>query len=84
MKAGWPLNPSFQVLPEWLTRVLVLMPLPHVFEGMRELLAGRRLSLANLWTALALDAVYLAVAFAFFGYMFTLARERGLLLKAQE
>lgn len=47
-------------------------------------LAGRRLPLANVWTALALDAVYLAVAFAFFGYMFTLARERGLLLKAQE
>lgn len=72
------------IYPDWLARVLTLMPLPHVFEGMREVLAGRRLPLANVWTALALDAVYLAVAFAFFGYMFTLAREQGLLLKAQE
>lgn len=72
------------IYPDWLARVLTLMPLPHVFEGMREVLAGRRLPLANVWTALALDAVYLAVAFAFFGYMFMLARERGLLLKAQE
>lgn len=72
------------IYPDWLVGVLRLLPLPYVFEGMREVLAGRPLPLANVWTALALDAVYLAAAFGFFGFMFRLARERGLLLKAQE
>lgn len=72
------------VYPDWLVRGLVLMPLPHVFEGMRQVLGGRPLPWTNVWTAFGLDAFYLLAAFIFFGYMFTLARERGLLLKAQE
>lgn len=72
------------VYPDWLVRGLVLMPLPHVFEGMRQVLGGRPLPWTNVWTAFGLDALYLLGAFIFFGYMFTLARERGLLLKAQE
>lgn len=72
------------VYPQWLVRVLLLMPLPHIFEGMRAVLAGQPLPLHHLAWAYLLNAVYLLVAWGFFGYMFALARQRGLLLKAQE
>lgn len=72
------------VYPDWLARALLLLPLPHIFEAMRAVLAGRPLPAVQLGWAFALDAVYLLVGFAFFGYMFTLARRRGLLLKVQE
>lgn len=70
------------VYPHWLVGLLLLMPLPHIFEGMRAVLAGRPLPLDHL--AFLLDAIYLLLAWGFFGYMFALARRRGLLLKAQE
>ncbi len=72
------------IYPAWLARGLLFLPLPHIFEAMRAVLAGRPLPVAQLGWAFALDAVYLLVGFAFFGYMFTLARRRGLLLKVQE
>jgi len=72
------------VYPEWLVRILLLLPLPHLFEGMRAVLAGGPFPAHHLAWAFGLDAVYLAAAFAFFGYMFAQARARGLLLKLQE
>jgi len=72
------------VYPDWLARALLVLPLPHIFEAMRAVLAGRPAPAAQLGWAFALDAVYLIAGFAFFGYMFTLARRRGLLLKVQE
>jgi ABC-2 type transport system permease protein len=72
------------VYPGWLQRVLLALPLPHLFEAMREVLDGGPLALPRVAWAFGLDAGYLAAAFAFFGYMFTLARHRGLLLKLQE
>jgi ABC-2 type transport system permease protein len=72
------------VYPAWLQRPLQLQPLPHIFEAARALVAGRPLPLDRVGWAFLLDAVYLAAAFAFFAYMFTLARRRGLLLKVQE
>ncbi len=76
----WPLS----VYPDWLAKSLLFLPLPHLFEGMRAVFAGRPLPLDHLAWAFLLDGLYLALAFAFFGYMFLLARQRGLLLKAQE
>ncbi len=70
--------------PPWLGKILVFMPLPHFFEGMRTVLAGQPLPVADLLWGFGLDALYLAGAFAFFGYMFSLAMRRGLLLKAQD
>ncbi len=72
------------VYPPWLARLSVVLPLPHIFEAMRAVLAGRPLPIPQLGWAFALDAAYLLVAFVFFGYMFSLARRRGLLLKLQE
>ncbi len=70
--------------PQWLASILTALPLTYVFEGMRTVLGGRAVPVPAIARAFALDAVYLAGAFAFFGYMFTLARRRGLLLKTQE
>ncbi len=70
--------------PEWLARVLVFLPLPHIFEAMRAVLAGRPLPIGDVMWVFALDVIYLGFAFAFFGYMFQLARRRGLLLKTQD
>jgi ABC-2 type transport system permease protein len=72
------------VYPAWLGRFLLFFPLPHIFEGMRAVLAGHPLPAVQLSWAFALDAVYLLGGFAFFGYMFQLARRRGLLLKLQD
>lgn len=76
----WPMA----VYPRWLARVLMVLPLPHIFEGMRAVLAGQPLPVGSLVAAFALDAIALALAFGFFGYMFSVARQRGLLLKMQE
>jgi len=70
--------------PVWLARILVFLPLPHLFEGMRAVLAGQPFPIASLGWGFGLDGLYLAAAFGFFGYMFSLALRRGLLLKAQD
>jgi len=70
--------------PSWLQAPLQLQPLPHIFEAMRAVLAGQSLPVGRVVWAFLLDGVYLGLAFAFFGYMFSLARQRGLLLKVQE
>jgi ABC-type polysaccharide/polyol phosphate export permease len=64
--------------------VLLIFPLPHIFEGMRAVLAGQPLPSPRLIWAFGLDAIYLLGAFAFFAFMFSLARRRGLLLKLQD
>lgn len=70
--------------PRWLAQAVMVLPLPHIFEGMRAVFAGRPFPTADLVWAFVLDFLYLGLAFAFFGYMFQLARRRGLLLKAQD
>jgi len=72
------------VYPPWLRRVVLLQPLPHIFEGLRAVLAGRGLPADRVAWAFLLDGVDLGLAFAFFGAMYAVARRRGLLLKVQE
>lgn len=72
------------VYPPWLRAISWWIPLPHVFEGMRAVLAGQDLPLFHLLWAFGLDLVYLLLAFAFFGFMFEKARAKGFLLKIQE
>jgi ABC-2 type transport system permease protein len=72
------------VYPEWLRKILWFLPLPHVFEGLRHALAGRGLHLTHLAWLAALDVIALALAFAFFEWMFREAMRRGSLLKATD
>ena len=70
--------------PEWLRHILWFLPLPHAFEGLRDALGGRGFNLTHAAWLAALDIVALALAFAFFEWMFREALRRGALLKATE
>jgi ABC-2 type transport system permease protein len=73
----YPLN----VLPTWVQAIARGIPATYVFEGMREVLAGKGLSAYYLAWAFGLNVLYLIGAALFFNYMFNVAREKGLLAK---
>jgi ABC-2 type transport system permease protein len=72
------------VLPDWLQPVALALPSSHVFEGMRALLFDGAFRLDHFAAAVALNAVYIALAVGGFLYAFRVARERGLLLNIGE
>jgi ABC-2 type transport system permease protein len=71
-------------LPEWLQPVAWALPSAPVFEGMRAVLFDGDFRLDLFAASLALNAVYLAGAIAFFLAMIHVARKRGLLLQQGE
>lgn len=68
-------------LPSWAQSIASFMPPAHVFELMRADLAGQEAEWGGLWAAIALDAVYLAAAFAFARAMFAAFLRRGLITR---
>jgi ABC-2 type transport system permease protein len=79
-----PISAAFYpvtVLPSFLRSIALLLPTTHVFEGMRATLATGRPAFAPLLPAFALNAVYLALAGAFFGWMMSRVREKGYLAR---
>ncbi len=50
------------VLPNWLQPISLCVPATHVFEGMRQLLAGQTAVASHLWSALVLNVIYMTVA----------------------
>ncbi|HRK95873.1 MAG TPA: ABC transporter permease [Rhodospirillales bacterium] len=71
-------------LPEWLQPVAWALPSAPVFEGMRAVLFEDSFRLDLFAASLALNAVYLTGAIAFFLAMIHVARKRGLLLQQGE
>jgi ABC-2 type transport system permease protein len=69
------------VLPLWLQPVAWALPSTYVFEGMRAVLQGGHIPAVYLVKAFGLNLVFLALAAAFFAWMFEHAREHGLLAK---
>lgn len=69
------------VLPVWIQPVSWCIPATHVFEGMRSVMAGDGWSPDHLAWAFGLNAVYLALSALFFRFMYSRAREKGLLVK---
>jgi ABC-2 type transport system permease protein len=72
------------VLPDWLQPVALALPPTHVFEGMRSILLHNTLDTADLWWALALNAVYLIAGYATFSWFLNSARVNGTLLQLGE
>jgi len=72
------------IYPSWLQSILWWIPLPHIFEALREVFAGQGLPAQHVMWAFGLNVVYLLAAFIFFGFMFEKARAKGFLLKLQE
>jgi ABC-2 type transport system permease protein len=65
------------VMPPWAQKLALSLPPAHVFESLRTVLSGDPIPWAHLGTALALNVVYLALAAAFAGAMFSTFRRRG-------
>ncbi|HUU66913.1 MAG TPA: ABC transporter permease [Methyloceanibacter sp.] len=72
------------VLPDWLQPVALALPPTHVFEGMRSILLHHTFDPRELWWALGLNAVYLAVGYATFSWFLSRARINGTLLQLGE
>lgn len=68
------------VLPLALRYVAYALPTTYIFEGMRLVRDTGEIPIQHLAWAFGLDAIYLALALAFFGWIFTLARRKGLLM----
>jgi ABC-2 type transport system permease protein len=68
-------------LPRWMRGIGWLLPPSHVFEGMREILAGRPASLSALAGGLCLALLYVLLACGFFTRMYRYAVRTGLLAR---
>lgn len=72
------------VLPDWLQAVAWCLPTSHVFEGMRAVLLEKTFLWREFWTAVGLNALYMAAGIALFLGAFNGARRRGMLLQIGE
>ena len=72
------------ILPHWLQAVAWTLPPTYVFEGMRELLINHVFRADLMVHALALNAVFFAVAIAGFVALLDSARRQGSLLQTGE
>jgi ABC-2 type transport system permease protein len=72
------------VLPDWLQPVALALPPTHVFEGMRSILLHNTFDAMDLWWALGLNAIYLAIGYATFSWFLASARVNGTLLQLGE
>lgn len=70
-----------EVLPGWIQPIARLLPSTWVFEGMRSALATGAVDARTLLLAVGLNAVYLALGAAFFGWMLGRVREKGYLAR---
>jgi ABC-2 type transport system permease protein len=71
-------------LPNWLQWVALSLPPTHVFEGLRALVLARVFDPGAMWTALALNALYLAAAATTFGLLLRSSRWSGSLMQTGE
>ena len=72
------------VLPGWIQPVAWALPSSYVFEGMRGVLVDGVFRTDLFWSAVRLNALYLALGAGLFLFVFRVARHRGLLLQAGE
>ena len=68
-------------LPDWLEPVAFAFPGAHIFEGMREALAGQPFPGGHMLWATGLNALYLCAGLALLARTLRKARERGFLVK---
>lgn len=66
------------ILPAWAQALSKAMPPAHLFEAMREVLAGRPIPWGQFQIALALDVVFLVAGIAFCRAMFNGLKRKGL------
>ena len=69
------------VLPVWLQYLAQALPVSHVFESMRVVVAGHQPDVNRLLIAFGLNLFYMILAALFFARMLKSVREMGLLAK---
>lgn len=69
------------ILPEALQKVVLLLPITHVFEGMRYTMEVGKFDSQAFFAGLILNLVYFVLAVLFFAYMLKLVRMKGTLVK---
>lgn len=69
------------ILPPIFQKIAFVLPIAHVFEGMRFTFQTNQFDFTNFWWALGLNAVYLSASFAFFAYTLRSALRSGRLVK---
>ena len=72
------------ILPDWLQHAAWVLPSTYVFEGMRAVLFSETFRSDYLFTAVALDLVYVTLGAAAVLFAFHDARRRGALLQMGE
>jgi ABC-2 type transport system permease protein len=73
-----------EILPPWLQAIAWGNPAAHVFEGMRMVLLEGSWPLVHLAWAVGLNIVYLTFMILWFHYMFSVCKDRGLLVRVGE
>ncbi|MCE5309125.1 MAG: ABC transporter permease [Acidobacteriales bacterium] len=68
-------------LPKWMQHLATLLPPAYVFEGVREVVAGRTAPHAELAWAISLAMLYLAVACWYFARVYRYAVRTGLIAR---
>jgi ABC-2 type transport system permease protein len=72
------------ILPGWLQPVALALPSANVFEGLRALVLTQTFNAADMLRALALNAIYMAVAYGLFHRLLDSARRNGTLVQIGE
>jgi len=72
------------ILPEPLRTMANYIPSAHIFEGMRQVIAGDGFPVVHLVWAAGLNVVYLGVSLLFFWWNFRMVKKKGLLAKVGE
>jgi len=72
------------VLPPWLQTIARVNPAAHVFEGMRAVITTGTFPGAELAWASGLNAVYLSGLILWFHMMFSVCKDKGLLVRVGE
>lgn len=72
------------VLPHWAQAIAQIIPAAHVFEGMRQVIAGNGVSWERLGWAFALDTLYMIAAVLVLTITFRRAKMKGRLVRSWE
>ncbi|HZZ98540.1 MAG TPA: ABC transporter permease [Candidatus Saccharimonadia bacterium] len=65
------------VLPGWIQRIGLALPMTYVFEGMRSILTTGTMPIDMLFKSFALNILYLILAMLLFSFMFEKSRAKG-------
>ena len=73
-----------EILPSWVQPIALGLPLAHIFEETRNILVNQVVDFKNIYYAIGLNFVYLALAISIFYKSFSSAKRNGTLVNIGE